>query len=75
VRSHFDLTGDFHAAGGQLEVYDLTGRRVVSLKRSSGTILSWDLRGAGGERVARGVYFFRAVSGRETVAGKLVILE
>lgn len=63
--------------GGLIEVFDLSGRRVWSSNGVSGAGLmttTWDLLDAGGNRVPRGIYIYRATvtgsDGKEKRASK-----
>src|SRR6267378_214532 len=73
LRSEFALAGDFRETGVRLVVYDLSGRRVISLWKPSGDDLTWDLRATTGDRVPRGIYFYRAEAGDRALQGKLVV--
>lgn len=50
----------------ELDVYDLSGRRVwsnhnsVTTDMESSTSMEWDLRDSSGVRVPRGIYLYRA---------------
>ena len=66
------------AARVGLEVLDLQGRRVRTLV--SGPLAAeryafgWDLRDAGGQMIARGVYFARLVVGSQRLTRTLVVV-
>jgi hypothetical protein len=71
----------FHVAqpaAGRLEILDLRGRRVLS--RDLGRLapgparVGWDGRGAAGEEIAAGVYFYRITVAGETAQGKVALL-
>lgn len=62
---------------GRIEIYTLDGRLVRKLEIPSGLVLpklKWDVRTAGGERAASGVYLWRVVSGANSKAGKLMVI-
>ena len=60
-----------------LEVFDVTGRRVVKLVdrdlASGSHTATWDGRDATGSRVASGVYLYRLSAGGESVAKEMVL--
>lgn len=62
-----------------LAIYDVTGRAVATL--ADGALgagehrVAWDLRGAGGARVAPGVYLARLEAGGARQVRRLVVLE
>ncbi|UCE26907.1 MAG: zinc-dependent metalloprotease [Candidatus Coatesbacteria bacterium] len=60
-----------------LGVYDLTGRKVITLYDGDANAgeheLEWDLRGDRGVRVAPGVYLYRLMAGGENVVRKMVV--
>ncbi|MBU8871169.1 MAG: S8 family serine peptidase [Gemmatimonadales bacterium] len=62
-----------------LAVYDLSGRRVktlVSGTRSEGEhSISWDGTDNSGSRVPSGMFFYRFVSGGETISRKMTLLK
>lgn len=62
---------------GNIEIYTLDGRLVRKLPIPAGLVipkLKWDIRTAGGERAASGVYIWRVVSGSNSKTGKLMII-
>lgn len=62
---------------GYIEIYTLDGRLVRKLPIPAGlTIpkLKWDVRTAGGNRTASGVYLWRVVSGSNSKTGKLMVI-
>lgn len=62
---------------GKIEIYTLDGRLVRKLSIPAGLVipkLKWDVRAAGGDRVASGVYLWRVVSGSNSKTGKLMII-
>lgn len=62
---------------GNIELYTLDGRLVRKLPIPAGlTIpkLKWDVRTAGGDRAASGVYLWRVVSGSNSKTGKLMVI-
>lgn len=68
------------AAPGPLEVavFDLNGRRVATLHRGSATAgsheFTWDGRDSAGDRVANGIYFYRATSHAGSATRKVTLL-
>ncbi len=60
-----------------VSVYDVAGRRVRSLDARAGRAgensVTWDGRGEGGVRLARGLYFLRLVTADGAVARKVVL--
>jgi hypothetical protein len=67
-----------HAAGGDLSIFDVTGRRVARLYAGPLAIgdgaLRWGGRDDAGERVAPGVYFARLVAGSASRTERLVLV-
>jgi len=67
------------AADANVEVFDVTGRRVKVLTRSRFSAgrhtIAWDTRDTRGARVARGVYFVRARCGDFEAKHKIVVLK
>jgi hypothetical protein len=62
---------------GRIEIYTPDGRLVKKLEIPAGLVLpklKWDVRTAGGERAASGVYLWRAVSGSNSKTGKLMVI-
>ena len=62
---------------GAIEIYTLDGRLVRKLAIPAGLPipkLKWDVRTAGGDRAASGVYLWRAVSGSNSKTGKLMVI-
>jgi len=62
---------------GNIEIYTLDGRLVRKLPIPAGLMsvtLKWDVRTAGGNRAASGVYIWRVVSGSNTKTGKLMVI-
>ncbi len=62
----------------ELAVYDVSGRRVALIERSSRGpgehVRAWDGRDDSGRRLASGVYFLRLRAGRTEAVRKIVIL-
>ncbi|MCU0606820.1 MAG: M20/M25/M40 family metallo-hydrolase [Candidatus Edwardsbacteria bacterium] len=74
-----ELVFSLPAAGpARLDVYDIAGRRVVSLgdgMRVAGEHrVRWDCRDAAGRRVANGTYFFRLAAGGAACVGKVSVV-
>ena len=62
---------------GNIEIYTLDGRLVRKLPIPAGLVipkLKWDVRTAGGDRAASGVYLWRVVSGSNSKTGKLMVI-
>lgn len=62
---------------GDIEIYTLDGRLVRKLSIPAGLLsvtLKWDVRTAGGNRAASGVYIWRVVSGSNSKTGKLMVI-
>ena len=60
-------------------VYDLTGREVAQLSNGEllgpgRHILKWNGRGANGEKIASGAYFYRLQAGVQTHTAKILLL-
>jgi hypothetical protein len=71
----------FTLAGGaeaRLSVFDLAGRQVREIvhraSQSGSQSVAWDGRGAGGDPLASGVYFFQLSAGDRAVTRRLVLL-
>jgi len=62
-----------------IEVYDVTGRRIVTLMsdrlEAGGHFVEWSGRGDNGEKVASGVYFYKLLAGDEEISKKMVLLK
>jgi hypothetical protein len=71
----FDLA---QAARVQLEIFSVDGRRVRTLvdgPRDAGQYsVTWDARGADGQRVAAGLYYIRFVAGSSRFTRRVVVL-
>lgn len=62
---------------GNIEIYTLDGRLARKLSIPAGLVLpklKWDVRTAGGDRAASGVYIWRVVSGSNSKTGKLMVI-
>jgi hypothetical protein len=62
---------------GNIEIYTIDGRLVRKLPIPPNLMLpevKWDVKTAGGERTASGVYIWRVVSGSNVKTGKLMII-
>ena len=62
---------------GEIEIYTLDGRLARKISIPAGLIIpkvKWDVRTAGGERAASGVYVWRVVSGSNSKTGKLMVI-
>jgi hypothetical protein len=73
----FELRIPAGAAAASLEIYDVTGRRVLSRPVPAGNAgwrsLAWDGRDAAGALVGSGAYFARLAAGEERVVEKVVV--
>ena len=62
-----------------LEIYDVTGRRVVSLAEgvhgAGYHMVTWNGSAANGDRVSPGVYFYRLVTGYSVLTRKLLVVK
>jgi hypothetical protein len=68
------------AAGDvSLEIYDVAGRRVVSLAEGAHDAgyhqVTWNGSDGGGNRVSPGVYFYRLVTGYSVLTRKLLVVQ
>jgi hypothetical protein len=75
-----DIRFDLPSAGKtELAVYDVKGRRVVTLldgdMPAGSHTVSWDGRDAEGGPVSSGVYFARVLSGGDAVSRKMLLLK
>ena len=57
-----------------IRIYDIRGRVVRFLETSGGGILTWDGRGASGERVAPGIYFVRIAAGSAAESRRVTLV-
>ncbi|MBD3179444.1 MAG: T9SS type A sorting domain-containing protein [Candidatus Latescibacteria bacterium] len=61
-----------------LDIFDVSGRRVARLVdgvQSTGYhTRKWNGQNAGGDRVSSGVYFYRLVTGKESMTRKMILL-
>jgi len=76
TRLRFDLA---QPADVSLEVFDVAGRRIVSLEHAALPAgvhgLQWDVRGDRGERLAAGVYFVRlGLAGQPSQTVRVTVL-
>jgi hypothetical protein len=68
-------------SGGQLSIYDLTGREVYSfnltttLAQSTPGVVTWDGCDQSGKRVASGIYFLTLKSPRAVATKKVFALK
>jgi len=72
-------TGEGRAVATNLDVYDVTGRRVRTLFSGplawgESRVVRWDGTDGAGRRVAAGVYFYQLRVGPQTVADRKVVL-
>ncbi len=67
------------AADVNVVIYDVSGRLVRALHRgrleAGSHEMRWDGTRGDGSRVRRGIYFYRAVTGEQSVARKMILLE
>jgi len=65
-------------ASGEVEVFDLSGRRVASVARglfAAGTSsVRWDLTDAAGRRVAPGIYLARVRVGAGSESRRVIVV-
>jgi subtilisin family serine protease len=70
----FNLPGEAHVC---LEVYNVAGQKVITLADevmpAGIRSLTWDCTGQNGESLSGGIYFYRAVSGKDVVTEKIVL--
>lgn len=62
---------------GTIEIYTLDGRLARKMEIPPNLIIpevKWDVRTAGGEKAASGVYIWRVVSGSNVKTGKLMVI-
>lgn len=62
---------------GEIEIYTLDGRLVRKLPIPAGLTIpkiTWDVRTAGGNKAASGVYIWRVESGANSKSGKLMVI-
>ena len=57
-----------------LEVLDVSGRRVATVRGSSGSQLVWDGRDRMGRLAAPGIYLYRMEAGQYRKEGSVVVL-
>lgn len=62
-----------NTSGKELAVFDVLGREIFSTEFTSDKVV-WNKCSGKGERVSRGVYFYRIRSGNENITGKITIL-
>ncbi|MDD4310039.1 MAG: T9SS type A sorting domain-containing protein, partial [Candidatus Cloacimonetes bacterium] len=62
-----------------LSIYDLKGRKVISLKQgmlSRGSHnVAWNGRDANNLEVASGVYFYRLDNGKDSISKKMILMK
>jgi flagellar hook assembly protein FlgD len=64
------------AKGGQLDIYDVTGRLIRRLPISpNSSELLWNGQNDNGQTVATGVYFAKVISGENQQSIKLILLK
>jgi hypothetical protein len=63
----------------RLEVFDISGKRIVSLierEQDSGShLVTWNGKDGKGRSLASGIYFYRLIADRETISKKLMLLK
>ena len=62
---------------GDISIYTIDGRLVRKLPIPAGLVIpkvKWDVRTAGGDKAASGVYIWRVVSGSNSKTGKLMVI-
>lgn len=71
----FRFSNEEQYLGLSLELFDITGRLVRTLKDSGPSgLLRWDGRDESGNAVPSGVYFFQASAGKEHYQGKFLLV-
>jgi hypothetical protein len=59
----------------EIDIFDIGGRRVAALKETDANGgVRWNLKNFVGQKIAAGVYFYRARSEKETKMGKLTVV-
>ncbi|PCI36288.1 MAG: hypothetical protein COB53_10055 [Elusimicrobia bacterium] len=58
----------------QIDIYDVTGRRVWNVSGGTGADVQWDVRNADGREVASGVYFAVIKGGGTTITRKIAVI-
>jgi len=61
--------------GGRVEVFDATGRQVQVLEPGRSSAVSWDGTDGTGQRLAAGIYLFRATDRGRTSTAKAVLTD
>jgi hypothetical protein len=59
----------------RIRLFTVTGRLVHTLHVANGGSTLWDLKNAGGDRVASGVYLYVIEGARQKKEGKIVIIQ
>lgn len=68
----FRAGGSAPGSSLRVQVYDVRGRLIQVLDAHSND-LTWDRKDRGGQKVAPGIYFYRAIAGSLTAQGKLLL--
>jgi hypothetical protein len=79
TRFHFAIPATHAGATYELDIYDLSGRRVQrvdsGIAQAGRFSLQWNLRNAAGRPVEGGVYFARLTVGGKSLQQKFVVLQ
>ena len=71
----FALTSPtIRGATATMAMFDLSGRRVATVRGPAGSQLVWDGKDRGGSPAAPGIYLYRMVAGRHRQEGKVVVV-
>jgi hypothetical protein len=67
-----------NGSGVKLEVYDVSGKRILCLvdsqQEKGAYIIEWNGKDGQGSAVGSGVYFYRLTVGKQTISKKMVLL-
>lgn len=75
TRGSFALSTPFvPSATARLTVYDIVGRRLVTISGPAGSRLVWDGREKGGALLPSGIYPYRLTVGNQQKAGRVVLV-
>jgi hypothetical protein len=75
TRGHFAITAPLEPGiSATLEILDISGRRVATVRGPSGSQLVWDGRDRAGRLAAPGIYLYRMEVGKHLKEGRVVVL-